>query len=581
MEKWTAEQSEAISSRGKNLLVSAAAGSGKTAVLVERILKLVIDDRIDIDKLLIVTFTNAAASEMRERISSAIARELEKGDENESNLRRQMTLLSKASISTLHSFCIQILRKNYYVLGIDPVFKIGDQAELLLLRKAALEEILEKAYSEETPEFIELVEAYTENKSDKKIEDMILSIYFFIQSQPYPYQWLETKVNDFKMNMDGFVESYWLKVIERSVSIEIEAVLDLIEEAEHICEMPGGPEPYIEALSADKRQIQEFKERFSKYFAGKENYVNLSFAPQKLNSIRKNDAIDETLKEQVKKLRDDYKKIMTRLKTDIFSKDLNKYLADINELYPRMTALLALIGDLHKAYQRKKLEKGLLDFNDLEQYALKILENEEIAEVYRENYKYIFVDEYQDSNIVQETILNRIKDVNNLFFVGDVKQSIYRFRLADPGLFIEKYLEYSLDNSILDKRIDLSKNFRSRKEILDGVNYIFKQLMSKELGEIDYTDEAKLYPGADYKEICDPEIELDIIEKGEETGNDEEIAEAQEYELQDLSDAECEAYYITGKIKGLLEQDTYDIKSREYRKIRYRDIVILLRYAKN
>lgn len=580
MTKWTIEQEKAINLKGKNLLVSAAAGSGKTAVLVERIISLIIQDKVDIDRLLVVTFTNAAAAEMRERISLVLTRELEKNDENEEHLRRQLNLLNKSSISTLHAFCIQVLRKNFYNLGIDPSFKIGDQGELLLLKQEALEETLEEAYKESNKNFKNLVDSYSENNKDEKIEILILSIYSFIQSQPYPFKWLEEQVDMFKKSFEEFLSSLWMEEIKKSILIDIKGIENLIEECITIANSPEGPSPYLEGVTKDKEKLRYFKKNLDEYFKGNVDKSTIIFSTERLNRIKKTDGYDSILIDQFKLLRDNYKKTMDDLfKKDFFCRDLSSYYEDIIAMHSPLRGLYELTLRFYNKFQFKKQEKSLVDFNDLEHYALKVLEDEEIAKTYREQYQYVFVDEYQDSNLVQETIINRVKGEDNLFLVGDVKQSIYKFRLADPGLFIDKYLRYISGENMKEERIDLSKNFRSRKEILEGINFVFKKLMTKEVGEIEYSEDAWLYNGAEYGDIENPSIEINIIDKHED--EDYEELEEMDLELKDLSDAETEAYFISGKIKELIGKDTYDIKMGEYKEITYKDIVVLLRSAKN
>ena len=577
MSNWTREQELAINTRGKNLLVSAAAGSGKTAVLVERIINLIIHDKIDIDKMLVVTFTNAAAAEMRERISQVLSRELEKNLENEEHLRRQLNLLNKSSISTLHAFCIQVLKRNFYTIGLDPAFKIGDQSDLLILKQQVLSEILEEAYEKENNDFKSLVESYSENKGDSKIENLILSIFSFIQSQPYPFQWLEEKIEMFNMGQEEFYKSSWIKEIKKSILIELNGVIDLIEESIYLSSEPGGPEVYKETLKEDKESVERLIRNLDPYFAGEMERHILTFSFGRLKPAGKNAEVDPYLKETVSNLRKEYKSIVeSLLKENILSRNLSDFLTDVNSMYSSLKGLYEITLKFYEKFQEKKMEKGIVDFNDLEHFALRILENEDIADSYKELFEFVFVDEYQDSNLVQETIINKVKRENNLFLVGDVKQSIYKFRLADPGLFIEKYLEFKDTEDQFNERIDLSKNFRSRNEILEGINYIFKKIMSKEVGEIDYSEDAWLYPGADYKEGENRETEIYIIDK-EETETDDEA----ELELLELSDAETEAYFAVKKIKELIGTPTFDIKKGIMRPISFKDIVILLRSGKN
>lgn len=575
MPKWTKDQEKAIKIRGKNLLVSAAAGSGKTAVLVERIIKLITEDMIDINKLLIVTFTNAAAGEMRERILDAIIKEIENGSEYEEHLRRQITLLGRSYITTLHSFCIDVARRNFHLVDIDPSFRIGDMTETSIMIGETLEELLEDEYKEANECFIELVEGFGGNREDVKLQELILKIYGFIQSKPYPEKWLKKSIEKFNMSKEEFEKSEWIETIKSSISIELEGAKDLIEAAIELCNRIDGPKEYEEALIEDKSTLEillaSLKTSLEKFYKAANNVKH-----PKLKTIRGNRKleIDENLQKEVKDLRDKYKESIKSIKEKLLVKSFDEYLYQVNTMYPTIKYLGDLIIEFGKRYSDKKLDKGILDFNDLEHYALKILENDEVQSEYRKKFEHIFVDEYQDSNIVQETILNCIKRDNNLFMVGDVKQSIYRFRLADPSLFIEKYLAYEKEGGDSNQRIDLSQNFRTRVEILEGINYLFKNIMSKNLGEIDYTENAYLYKGLDFESIPDPNIELNIIENMVDSSDD--IPE----ELEEMSKIEAEARFVVSRIKTLIRQQTYNPKIKEYRNIEYKDIVILLRSPK-
>ncbi len=577
MPNWTTDQQNAIDIRGKNLLVSAAAGSGKTAVLVERIIKLITEDMIDINELLIVTFTNAAAGEMRERILNAIIGKIEEGSKHEEHLRRQITLLNKSYITTLHSFCIDVVRKNFHLIDIDPTFRIGDSTEISIAMQETLDELLEEEYAKAHENFIDLVEGFGGNREDVKLNELILNIYSFIQSKPYPEKWLDEAVENFNISKDELEKSPWMDTIKNSIRIELSGSQDLINRAIKICNMINGPIEYEAALKEDLQNIDSLLKSLEK---GLDNfYLNITdIKHPKLKRIsgKRKDEIDEVLKEEVQSLRKKYKDgLKNSIVNKVLSKTTKEYLEEINYMYPIMKYLAYLVKGFGKKYSQNKLDRGIVDFNDLEHFALKILESEEVQKEYRNKFKHIFVDEYQDSNIVQETILNRIKREKNLFLVGDVKQSIYRFRLADPSLFIEKYETYTKEGEDINQRIDLSKNFRSRVEILEGINYLFKNIMSKHLGEIDYDESTYLYKGLDFKETYAPYLELNIIEN-----NNEDLEDVDE-ELEEMSSIEMEARFVVEKIRKLVGTPTYNAKDKVERPIEYRDIVILLRSPKN
>ncbi|MBB6217673.1 ATP-dependent helicase/nuclease subunit A [Anaerosolibacter carboniphilus] len=573
MVRWTEGQQQAIDARKSNLLVAAAAGSGKTAVLVERIIQLIIKDRVDIDGLLIVTFTNAAAGEMRERIGAALLQEMEKGNENEEHLRRQMNLLNRASISTLHSFCIDVVRKYFHLLEVDPNFRIGDSTETSIMKMEAIEELFEGEYEKSDDTFIGLVERFGATKHDLPLQGLVMGLYEFIQSQPYPLNWLKEKIEDFSMDLFQFEESPWYQAIRDQIEVELMGAKEAFEEGKLGCEKSGGPEGYREAILDDLRIVEELligiRTSLSCFYE-----VLQTVNHKRLGKIPK--GVEETLKDEVKAAREKGKDILKGIHESVLSKKPEAYIQDLNDLYPYMVYLFQMINDFHQLYKEKKQEKGIVDFNDLEHFALDALTHEQVAKEYQRKFEYIFVDEYQDSNIVQETILSHIKKEDNLFMVGDVKQSIYRFRLADPSLFIQKYETFERAEGTICRRIDLSKNFRSRVQIIDGVNYIFKHIMTKEFGEIDYDESAYLYKGADDQPIEDPSIELFLLDKGSQF-DEEELLE----ELEALEDPMMEARIAAKRIKELLNTQIFDHKLQEYRQVEYRDIVILLRTTKS
>lgn len=571
MKSWTKEQQAAIDARGSNLLISAAAGSGKTAVLVERIIQMITKDKIDIDRLLIVTFTNAAAGEMRERIAGAIMEEMEKKTDSEQHLRRQINLLNRAYITTIHSFCIDVVRKHFHIIDVDPGFRIGDVTETSIMRLEALEELFEEEYEKADERFLSLVESFGTSKDDKSLQDLVLKVYGFIQSQPNPEEWLKEKVEEFALPLEKFDESSWIKTIKARMEIQLKGAMDLLNDALTIAQHPNGPGVYEEIILSDLAQISDLYDNLNQPITAFHTKLN-SINHARLKPSKDSDPV---LKEESKDLRDKAKGIIKDIKENIFTVSPEEYVEDLNKLHPLMDYLYSLVVRFTQLYGEKKADRGIVDFNDLEHYGLRILANDLVAKEYREKFEYIFVDEYQDSNIVQETLIQSIKRKDNLFMVGDVKQSIYRFRLADPTLFIEKYQTFGTDEGDINRRIDLAKNFRSRGQILNGVNYIFNNVMSKELGEIDYDDKAALYQGAEFKPIKDPSIEVNLIEKNMEI--DEDIEE----ELQELADIEVEARIVAKKIKDVLNEEIYDNKTKDYRKVEFKDIVVLLRTTKD
>ena len=584
---WTQQQQRIIDLRNSNILVSAAAGSGKTAVLVERIINIVKNESVDIDKFLVVTFTNAAAAGMKQKIQKALVKAAQEEDGNLRHIRRQLNLLNKAQITTLHSFCLYVVRKNFHLLGIDPDFRIGDNSELSILLQESIDEVLERAYTDGSEDFRALVEAFTKNREDDDLSTIISKTYKFILSFPDPLIWLENSVDYINITEEEFKKSLWFKEIDEYVKMQLDGAKEIINVGIKICEESDGPILYKNTLIKDMALVEEMLCLLKSDFISFVDAIH-SFKAPTLKGYRKDDPnllrVNEGKLTEIKeKLRGEYKDIINGLKKLFPYNTLDKYVEEISYMYTSIAALKDLIVDLYDTYKLKKLEKGIVDFNDLEHYALEILRNNDessdIAKSYQDKFEYIFIDEYQDSNSIQETIIAQIKRNDNLFMVGDVKQSIYRFRLADPSIFNKKYTEYEHDNGNLkedtvDRIIELNKNFRSRKEILNATNYLFSNIMSKDIGEIDYNENVHLNHGIEFPD--ENPVELNIIDRASINDYDYE-----DDEIESLEAAELEALFAVKKIKELLNQETYDSKKEELRNITYKDIVILLRSVKN
>lgn len=591
--KWTEEQLKAIETRRCNLLIAAAAGSGKTAVLVERIIRIITneEDPVDIDRLLVVTFTSAAASEMRERIASAITKALEKSP-NSKNLQKQLTLLSRANITTMHSFCLDVIKNNFHIIDLDPAFRILDETEGMLLRSEVLEELFEDKYENDDKEFLDLVEAYSDSKSDDKLKDIVLDLYKFSMSGPWPQRWLRDKSEEFNINtIEELDKSSWMKVFIENLVIELQGLISMEEKALELCEETSGLEPYIDTFRDDITMLRMIYEHLG---AGVEEIYNrLSSASfSKLKTVRKNNVSNENVQGRVKSIRDDVKKKINKLRDEIFSMTPDEMLHSVKVSYTYMKALSSLVIEFQDRFSNAKKEKGALDFNDLEHLCLKILTSEDsgVADNFKEYFDEVLVDEYQDSNAVQEAIIDLVSrkysNDPNVFMVGDVKQSIYRFRQAKPELFLEKYNTYSKKQG-KNIKIQLYKNFRSRDEVIKGVNYIFKEIMSRVVGELEYTDEEALNLGASYSKTEDDnyvvggKIELNILDKSTEV--EEEVL----IEEEDLGTINLEARIVANRIKELLSNKdgkvfkVLDKGTGEYRPVTYKDIVILLRATKN
>ena len=585
---WTKEQLQAITEKGSNILVAAAAGSGKTTVLVERIIRKIIDDNIDIDKILVVTFTNAAASEMRERILNALYKEIDKDPLNK-RLRKQIILLNKASICTIDSFCLDIIRNNFFEIGISSNFRIADNTELELLKQEAMEDIFEELYIENDEKFYKLIELYTGYKDDEELKTLILKIYNYIQSTPFQEKWLEEKINIFNTkNINDFAETIWGKILLKEFKDEILNQINILKNAKKSLEKFSELTKYELVMADDISQLEDL----IKFI---DNWDNVYFKSQtiKFKTWPTDKKIVNNIKEEVKQIRDLAKKKVNQAIQKTFIYDTKEAIQDMDEMFPILENLKYITLKFMKKFSELKSNKNLMDFSDIEHYALNILlrqnekgeyEKTNVAKKYEEKFSEIAIDEYQDSNLVQEYILTAISNEKNIFMVGDVKQSIYRFRQARPELFLDKYEKYHEEKNANGQKIKLFKNFRSRKNILDVTNLVFEDIMSKEFGEIQYDESEYLNLASTYEEPEDKELnyagitELNIIDlKAEQPEEDDD-----EPNEQILEKAEIEAKYVAEKINELIKSNyhIYD-KNKGYRKIEYRDIVILLRATSN
>jgi len=643
---WTDEQWRAIVCRGENTLVTAGAGSGKTRVLVERILQRIMeeDPPQEIDRFLVVTFTNAAAAEMKQRIGAALEKAIRENPEMP-HLRRQLLLLNRASISTVHSFCMEVVQRYFYLRDLDPSFRILDETEAELLRAEVLEELLEEYYENNEAEspFYRLADIYSDDRGDRSLQLLVLRLYDFSRSHLQPEQWLREKAGAFALEDAGELErTAWLQELLHACCLELESILGRLKAALRLCREPGGPEPYAGSLEADIAALQSIRLAAGSSWEDIMDAMQLSvfgrLSPCKGNSYK------EELKERVKQIRNECKTALSKLREQLFQRPLAEQAEDLKQLAPLLDTLVELVIDFSERYSQAKREKGAADFSDLEHYALRILSSPdspgdtplssaaatEYGEVLlpspaalecRERFTEVLVDEYQDINAVQEAILKLVAipgPGGNMFMVGDVKQSIYRFRLAEPELFLQKYKGYS-SGSLPGESIALARNFRSRREILAGVNYLFGQIMDEAVGEIEYDGEAQLLYGAFYPDSSPeegenpyaPELLLidrsgapgegdgipgegssvpgegDVVPGNGATG-EEELEEMTEAAAEEWERAALEGRLIAQRIRELMGDEgerepfsIYDKNTQAKRPVAYRDIVILLRSALN
>jgi len=614
MANWTREQETAITLKDKSLLVSAAAGAGKTAVLVERIIRRILDPEkpVDVDRILVVTFTNAAAHEMKERIARELmARNREFPQDR--NLQRQLLLLGRAAISTLHSFCLELIRQNYFLLtlpeglALDPRFRICDDTEAVLLKMEVLDNIFEDKYNEEDAGFLKLVDCFGGEREDKILQDLVLNLYEYSRSHPKPSQWLEKVTLAFHAKLeDNSIQNMFLN-LKDSIILPLEEAIINLGEAELLASGRGGPSVYVDSLRLEKDLLQQTLTMFVGADQGApwQHLLNslgeLKFT--KLKPCRDID-VDDDIKKDVTDLRNGAKEIVKKLQKEFCARTPQEFLEDMRQMYPLMEALCVLVKDFAQEYLKVKLQQNKVDFADLEHFALDLLRNTKsgpsetfsLAKRLRERYIEVMIDEYQDINNVQEAILQlvgRESEEANIFMVGDVKQSIYRFRLADPGLFMakyEQYAEYGKDDRSRTNKIILARNFRSRENIVNGVNFVFRQVMGARLGGITYNSDAELVYGAGYPPADEDTtfqtaaIEVHLIERKKEIGEPSDADDMEDNEDNDGEDLDAQQLEarLTGKLLSqLMEKQIWDKEVGSYRSVQYSDIVILLRSVKS
>lgn len=611
--KFTPEQQRVIELHNSNILVSAAAGSGKTAVLVERIIRMICDGEhpADIDRLLIVTFTNAAAAEMRERIAAGITARLETDPGNE-HIQKQSALLHNAQITTIDSFSLFLIRNHFNEIGLDPDFRVADEGEIKLLQQEVLAQLLEDAYAgqfvPEAPEqFHACVEYFCPGGRESVLEQHILNLSRYAGSFPWPAEWLEERKNDYAAgDMEALVHSDYGQYLTERVNRTVEGCLEKLREVKRLCELPDGPYMYGELTEAEIEQLERLTScKDLEEQAAKIPAVTFARFPSK-----KDDSVDPAKRELAKAIRNSVKDTLSDLSESYFKTPLELAVEQGKACREPLRMLLDLVLEFDRRLLAAKQERHLIDFSDMEHYALQILLKREkveesdgtgtdrtetkyrivpsdVAMEYRQYFQEILIDEYQDSNLVQEYLLSAISGEEegryNRFMVGDVKQSIYKFRLARPELFLEKYDTYQETGDLC--RIDLAKNFRSRIQVVDAVNDVFSRIMSREIGGIAYDDKAALYPGAVYPAQEDPAYGSELLlirkpEKGEreESGIGEQHAEGAGVLVDYDNVRQLEALAIAARIKQLKGSlQVMEKSAGELRPVRYSDMVILLR----
>ncbi|MEK4056172.1 helicase-exonuclease AddAB subunit AddA [Paenibacillus sp. FSL F4-0087] len=618
---WSDDQWSAISQSGEDILVAAAAGSGKTAVLVERIIRKIADPSrgFSVDRLLVATFTKAAAAEMKQRIREALERALEEQPAEE-HLRKQLSLLGRASITTLHSFCMEVIRRYYQQIPLNPAFRILNENEAEIMRQELLEQLFEEKYGEEDEgsTFRELVDWFSGERNDDAMHRLVQRLYDFSRSHSWPDHWLAEMASAFQVeSVEALGHSAWVQSILRDAALALSGAAGLLRQGISISMQPEGPKPYADTLKEDLAMVEEL---LSAVEVMPWERLPEVFQPASFGKLKpcKKDQTDPGLQEQVKELREAAKKAVTDLKGSLFGRSAFSFWQELEQAAPLMQELSKLVSAFGERYRQAKRERGQVDFSDLEHYCLHILRHEDstpelsmpsdAAMEYRARFDEVLLDEYQDTNTVQEDIVRLISRENpgNRFMVGDVKQSIYRFRLAEPGLFLNKYRQYAANSDMevdgekeslhAGRRIDLARNFRSRAEVVHSVNMLFKQLMNEGVAEIAYDERAQLAYGATFPaetlgdEAYTPELMLidrqgggpDLTESTDENGD---ALPSAELESAELETAQLEARAMARRIREMVGDtdkpalNVYDKALKSMRPARYGDIVILLRSA--
>jgi len=602
--KWTPEQESAIMSPkdsnlgAQTLLVAAAAGSGKTAVLVERIITRLKDmeNPLSVQELMVVTFTKAAAAEMSARIGVALAKAMESTDDKalQARLERQLNLLPSAHISTLHSFCQWVIRSYFYKLDIPPTARIGNEAEMALLKQEVLENLLKEAYEHNEYGIFDLSDFFSDDKSDAGLQDKVLSLYEFAMSQSNPDGWMRHAVEPYKAAQEQDLrDTLWGRAMWDDQQAEINRIADRIEQMEPLLESPVGPKKwdkvYQEQLAAlaqlkgaqtwsDMVDVCRNLDTFTKA-----NFTSLSKALEK-------GEVDGALADEFKSLGSQNKDSLKGMKNGLFHIDESVLQQQFKDQYPLIHNLVELTIAFHKAYDEAKKEQGIMDFSDLEHLCLALLvepgteddpQPSEVALELQDTFKEIMVDEYQDTNGVQETIINLISRVDNRFYVGDVKQAIYSFRMADSSLFMNKYNTYGLMNDAVERRIDLAKNFRSHENILTTTNFIFYQIMTQEAAELDYGEKESLIPGRIVEDAPSDwvggAVELHLLDTSDTNRSDETEGDS-ETAGDEPENNERELDFIIQKIKELhASKKQVQNADGSFRQIQWRDFAILRR----
>ncbi len=563
---WSTQQEKAITERNSNILVAAAAGSGKTAVLVERIIRMVTEEGVPVDSLLVVTFTNAAASEMKEKIREALVKKAKDDPE----ARRQLDLLPRATISTFHAFALEVIRKFFHVIDLDPEFALCDEAQSTILKQEAMEDLFDEMFARGEEIFTGFLDWYSTGRNMEKVKSLIEDIYTGIMALPDPFEKLEEAVSFLDADSETFRSSPPGIMLKKMIRDKAVRAKDMSGMGLRIL-VDEGLEKLHDDMMVEYDQYTEYAELAEKgdFAALAEAIQSFERANLRVGKESPEAAAYEDVKEEVKDYRGKARDIRNEI-LDLIGVPLEDQLEEMHRLVPAATCLRDLLKRFDEIYAEKKRRQKIIDFTDVEHFCLEILRNKEISDHYREKFSYIYIDEYQDTSVLQEAIVDLFAGEDNLFMVGDVKQSIYKFRLAEPEIFQEKYRRYQREEDERSTKIDLNMNFRSKSVILHWINRVFEELMDG------YDDDASLHPGIQGTSD-DLRPQLVLVDGGESEGKEDTADD----EISRMKNTELEALAIAGLIKDNLGKEYYDVRSGETRKLRYRDMVILSRSVVN
>ena len=582
MAKFTDEQKKAIETLDKSVLVSAAAGSGKTSVLIERIIRIILEGKANVDEMLVVTFTNAAASEMKLRLAAAIRKRMADHPEDVPRMKDQLARLYKAYISTIDSFALRVIKEFFHMTDMEPSFGVADEVQSELLRREAISELFEEGFENddliEGESFRTFLRLYSDERSDDSFMDGMLDAYSRLRTMPDYFDWAYEKAEQLKVSPETFEDSDFRKMMFADATTVFSIIRGAYAELRKLFDEAGIPEMYEAKLADQEAAADMIYDALNSGAAGMDVIGAIeAFPSTRLVANKAQKEAYETIKPDVRNLNDSLKKEINDFKNRYMIPDLETRLAEMNATYGHTVYYLRMLEEFERRYDAKKREKRVIDFADMEHIAVRILKNDEAAGTLRKRFRFIFVDEYQDTNNIQENLISRVARPDNVFRVGDVKQSIYKFRQAEPEIFERLYARYNSGSEPDGTAIDLGRNFRTNDATIKYINHVFSRVMEG------YDERSMLYTGVNCPPEYDfmPEVHVLIGDSEEELSEEEDFEEGgADEEIEELSKEEAEAEYIAGLVQSVIGTDFYDSAAGVVRKVRARDVAILFRAVK-